>query len=146
MSELIEKLRAIQGRVSSMGWGDDVRRIEEVVAMIEPKTYNIGPLTMRHVFEANGIENVADMQRAWDAVEGALTSQANMIASARDALSPFAALGLVWSKVESNDDSVWTQIEDSVSYTVGASLIGWNQVTAGELRRAFSTWKELGGE
>lgn len=38
-----------------------------------PGAYMIGDETMRKVFEANGIKNVSDMQKVFDAVEKALT-------------------------------------------------------------------------
>lgn len=37
-------------------------------------TYHIGSVTMRYVFQPNGIENVADMQRVFDAVEEVLAA------------------------------------------------------------------------
>lgn len=38
----------------------------------EVATYQIGERTMKRVFEASGIENVADLQAVFDAVEAAL--------------------------------------------------------------------------
>lgn len=38
-------------------------------------TYNIGPLTMRYVFERSGLTNVSDWQAVMDAAESALEMQ-----------------------------------------------------------------------
>ena len=46
---------------------------------MNPNTYEIGPLTMRLVFQENGIENVADWQSVMNAVEQQLKRQTDMI-------------------------------------------------------------------
>jgi hypothetical protein len=59
---------------------DAIDEIEAANKADKVEKFNVGPLTMRHVFEPDGITNVADLQAVLDEVEAALSAAAEIIA------------------------------------------------------------------
>lgn len=81
----------------------------------------------------------ADYERAFDAVtelDRQIVAQARQLEQAREAIQPFATIGDVFSKLDHNDDSVWTKLPDNQMIAVGWSHL---TVTINDLRRA-SAW------
>ena len=72
---------------------DAMEAINVANGIDEAEKFNVGPLTMRHVFEPNGIKNVADLQAVLDAVEAALAADVaqSRIAELEDLIGRYAS-------------------------------------------------------
>ena len=64
------------------------------------------------------------------------TDLLRIVKEMQEALRPFGLLGLPFIKADECDTSTWTEVPDARRFVVGATDLGWNGITVGDLRRA----------